>query len=246
MGHQDAEKATDGRVRCNLPALQKANARTIPDLGIDLIWIPPSAAIAQPFWLGRTEITQPQWTALMESNASKFNGNDLPVENVNWSDAMEFCRKLTDRERAAGRLPSDYEFALPSDQQWEFACRAGTTSDYPGDIDAMAWYFVNSGGKTHPVGTKQPNAWGLYDMLGNVAEWCLNGISDYTYPVTPNFTSHSVRGGSWRVAASQSSSTFHILYAGGDRESFVGFRVTLSASAAAKRASIPIQVPRPK
>ena len=83
----------------------------------------------------------------MESNASKFNGNDLPVENVNWSDAMEFCRKLTDRERAAGRLPSDYEFALPSDQQWEFACRAGTTSDYPGDIDAMAWYFVNSGAR---------------------------------------------------------------------------------------------------
>lgn len=234
-----------GDIPANLPVLQKANARTIPELGIDLIWIPSPADKAEPFWLGRTEVTQAQWAALMGSNASEFKGQDLPVEKVNWMDAMEFCRKLTDRERTAGRLPPNHELSLPSDEQWEFACRAGTTGDWPGDIDLMAWYFVNSGGKTHPVGTKQPNAWELYDMLGNVAEWCLNGVSPYP-ALGPDFTQHSVRGGSWRIAASQSSSRFRIFYAARDRQNTVGFRVALSASAAVKRASTPIQIPQPK
>lgn len=226
----------------DVPGLQKANARTIPDLGIDLIWIPPSPAVAEPFWLGRTEITQKQWTVLMETNPSQFKGEDLPIEHVDWTEAMEFCKKLTERERTAGRLPTDYEFALPNDAQWEHACRAGTTGDYPGDINLMAWYFVNSGSKTHPIATKQPNAWGLYDMLGNVAEWCLNGVSEYPPGAPPYLIDRSVRGGSWRVAASQSSSSFHIFYSSNDRQGFVGFRVALSPISVVQKASVPIRL----
>jgi len=223
----------------DLPTLQKANARTIPGLGMDLIWIPSSKEAGPPFWLGRTEVTQKQWTVLMNHNFSEFKGEDLPVQNVDWNESMEFCRKLTEKERAAGRLPADYEFTLPSDAQWEFACRAGTKGDYPGNIDDLAWYFLNSGGKPHPVATKQPNAWGLYDVLGNVAEWSLSGVS--LYSGVPEMSSRSIRGGSWRIAASQASSTFRIFYSATDRENTVGLRVALSAVAVSKRAAVPLQ-----
>jgi formylglycine-generating enzyme required for sulfatase activity len=159
--------------------------------------------LTRPFWLGRTEVTQAQWTAVMGSNPSGFKGESLPVESVSWDDAMEFCRKLTERERAANRLPVGHVYTLPTEAQWEYVCRAGATSDYAGDMDAMAWTDDNSGGTTHAVGTKLANAWGVSDMSGNVSEWCLDWYDNYrggqvSNPRGPlSGTLRVLRGGVW-------------------------------------------------
>jgi formylglycine-generating enzyme required for sulfatase activity len=136
------------------------------------------------FGLGKTEVTQAQWKTIVMGNPSRFEGDDLPVENVSWENAMAFCRKLTERARAAGKLSAGFEFTLPTEAQWEYACRAGNTGHYEGgdaeaDLAAMAWYDANSRQKTQPVGTKQPNPWGFHDMHGNVAEWCRDWFGNY-------------------------------------------------------------------
>lgn len=129
---------------------------------------------------GKYEVTQAQYESVMRKNPSNFKGYNLPVENVTWNDAVEFCKKLTARERAAGLIASNQEYCLPSLWEWEHACRAGTTTKYytgdsDEDLDRAAWTAENSrkgrSPVTHPVGQKEPNAFGLYDMLGNVEEW---------------------------------------------------------------------------
>ena len=149
--------------------------------------------ITKPFYLGVYEVTQEQYTAVMEENPSAFKGFQNPV-NANWYGAVEFCRKLSDlsAEKAAG-----YVYRLPTEAEWEYACRAGTTTMYSfGDdesqLDNYAWYRGNSGcspgilsafptfgGTTYPVGKKKPNPWGLYDMHGNVCEWCQDWYGPY-------------------------------------------------------------------
>jgi len=129
---------------------------------------PHEVTLTKAFWLGRTEVTQAQWEAVMGGNPSAFKGKDLPVENVSWYEAMKFCGNLN----AKGLLPAGWKWALPTEAQWEYACRAGTTGDWVSDCGKVAWYADNSGSKTHPVATKKANAWGLHDMHGNVGEWC--------------------------------------------------------------------------
>ncbi|OQB96022.1 MAG: Serine/threonine-protein kinase pkn1 [Verrucomicrobia bacterium ADurb.Bin122] len=190
--------------------------------------------ITRAFWLGKTEVTQSQWEAVMGSNPSSFKGSDRPVECVSYDDALEFCRKLTARERAAGRLPSGYEYTLPTEAQWEYACRAGTTGDYAGSLGSMGWYGANSGNQTHPVAQKQANAWGLYDMHGNVWEWCLDWKGDYAGgtvrdPAGPSSGSYRVyRGGGWGGTASCCRSANRNFFVPGYR-SFLGFRLALSS-----------------
>ena len=133
-------------------------------------------AITKPFYLGVTEVAQAQYEAVMETNPSKFRGPTNPVDSVDWKEAAAFCRKLSEKTGKAFRLPTEAE--------WEYACRAGTSARYFfGDSDnalaEYAWWHANSEGKTHPVGQKRPNGWGLYDMLGNVMEWCADRYGSY-------------------------------------------------------------------
>ena len=133
------------------------------------------------YWIGKYEVTQAQYMAVMGTNPSHFKGDNNPVEEVNWNDAMEFCRKLSEK--------TGKNFILPTEAQWEYACRAGTTTAYSFGDDATqlgdyAWWGGNADTTTHPIGEKRPNKWGLYDMHGNVSEWCLSLYKPYHYSET--------------------------------------------------------------
>ncbi len=152
---------------------------------------PHQVTLTKGFWMGKTEVTQAQWESVMGNNPSRFEGDNRPVENVRWNDAQQFCQKTG--------------LQLPTEAQWEYACRAGSTGEYAGtgNLDDMGWYDRNSDYETHPVGMKQPNAWGLYDMHGNVWEWCADWCGEYpsgavTDPQGPWSGEERVaRGGSW-------------------------------------------------
>ena len=145
------------------------------------------------YYIGKYEVTQAQWKAVMGNNPARFKGADRPVECVSWDNAMHFCDKLNDM----GLAPAGYEFSLPTRAQWEYAARGGNKSkgyEYSGsnDINEVAWYGKISGGQTHPVGEKKPNELGLYDMSGNVREWCLDA-----YKAPHSIPACVVRGGYW-------------------------------------------------
>jgi formylglycine-generating enzyme required for sulfatase activity len=164
--------------------------------------VPRRVTLTHAFRIAATEVTQRQWIALMPSNRSPHRGDDLPVTSVSWKEAQEFCLALSQKEGATYRLPTETE--------WEYACRAGAADPPAGrkPLEAVAWYADNGEERTHPVGQKRPNAWGLHDMLGNVAEWTLDAYGPYprgeedkdpTGP--PAGSTRAVRGGSWRAFA---------------------------------------------
>ena len=207
--------------------------------------------LTQAFELGQYEVTQEQYEKLMGKTPSEFKGKQNPVEKVSWDDAVEFCRKLSElpEEKAAG-----YVYRLPTEAEWEYACRAGTKTTYSfGDsVDSLgdyAWYNKNSGdpaggswvpedtvnNTTHPVGVKKPNPWGLYDMHGNVWEWCQARYGDYpsgstTDPTGPAKGSDRVfRGGSWMNFSGHCRSAYRGGGTPGHRSSSLGFRVLRSS-----------------
>lgn len=153
--------------------------------------------LGRGFFLSETECTQAQWESVMATRPSTFKGTQHPVERVNWTDAVEFCRNLTAKHRKEGRLPEGWEWRLPTEAEWEYAARAGMVSPRHGDLETVAWHAGNSGGSTHPVGRKQANAWGLHDMLGNVWEWCLDWYGDY--PTASAVNPNGPKSGSMRV-----------------------------------------------
>jgi formylglycine-generating enzyme required for sulfatase activity/serine/threonine protein kinase len=231
---------------------------TTNSLGMQLALIPPGrygmgeagvpVTLTRSFRMGVHEVTMKQWKAVMgtvnpQASWAKNAGDDAPITYVGWDQTVEFCVKLTGRERAAGKLPEGWEYRLPTEAEWEFACRAGTVSAYSfGDdaaaLDEYGWYSGNSRpGKDQVqrrVGEKMPNPWGLYDMHGNVAEYCSDWYADSPTggvdPRGPDAGTHRVeRGGSYYVAgeACRSDSRKTRLPTGGS--SAEGFRVVLAA-----------------
>jgi formylglycine-generating enzyme required for sulfatase activity len=194
---------------------------------------PHRVRISQPYYLGTYEVRQDQWEAVMRENPSHFKGPTRPVENVSWEEAQEFIHRLNAKE--GGRA-----YRLPTEAEWEYAVRAGTPTAYSFGDDASqlgryAWYNQNAGGQTHPVGGLQPNAWGLYDMHGNVWEWVQDWYGDYpsspqTDPKGPSSGSGRVfRGGGWFNVARDCRSADRIVAAPGSRINAHGFRLLRAA-----------------
>jgi formylglycine-generating enzyme required for sulfatase activity len=190
-----------------------------------------SVTLTKGFYIGKTEVTQAQWQAVMGDNPSLFKGANLPVEKVKWDDAVAFCSELTKRARKAGRLPEGYAYRLPTEAEWEYACRAGTTGPY---AIRQGWYKKNSGDKTHEVGKKKTNAWDLHDMHGNVAEWCQDWYDAYPVehvrdPRGPaNGSEHVLRGGNYgNQARTCRSANRHKMKPLG-HGSYFGFRAVLA------------------
>ena len=188
--------------------------------------------VSQPFWLAKTEVTQAQWEAVMGSNSSHFKVDQLPVENTSWEDTQSFITKVNDLHL----LPQGWKFALPTEAQWEYACRAGEKGPYSGgSLDEVGWYGDNSEGKTHEVGQKKPNAWGLHDMHGNVYEWCadwydstLNGGVDAKGPESGD--SRVNRGGCCFHYPSNCRAADRSRNSPEFRSTYVGFRLALVPS----------------
>jgi formylglycine-generating enzyme required for sulfatase activity len=181
--------------------------------------------LTEPFLMQKTEVTQGQWKAVMDGeNPSYFQDCDLcPVEQVSWNDVQDFLDKLNE-------IDSGKNYRLPTEAEWEYAARAGTTGDYGGTevLDEMGWYSANSGYRTHPVAQKQPNHWGLYDMHGNVWEWVqdwwyrvytTDGVTDPMGPETGS--TRVLRGGSWNGSAYYARSAYRL-------SNFPGYRLAYS------------------
>ena len=219
---------------------------TMGRLGEPIAEPPHPVDIRKGFWLAETPVTRAQFAALRDTAAPADGDAELPATGVTWGDAMDFCRELTRREAAARRLPEGLEYRLPSEAEWEFACRAGTTADlYTGTpldpsaadgLDALAWHGGNSGGAIHPVRRKRPNGLGLHDMLGNIWEWCLDDYALFdaaaqTDPVcrTPRGQPRKVvRGGGWHSKASSCTCHSRSRLAPGLSREDLGFRIALA------------------
>ena len=199
-----------------------------------------SVTLTRGFWISQFEVTQSEYQNLTCTNPATFATNlDQPVANVSWSDAMNYCSGLTERERQSGRLPNNYAYRLPTEAEWEYAARAGTTNRFSfGDDESLlgnyGWYVANSQGSTHPVGQLQSNPWGLKDVQGNVLEWCWDWIeSAPTQPVSDfmgstNAIHHAVRGGAWSFPWVDCRSSWRLGFALGARRSDLGFRIVLA------------------
>ena len=197
--------------------------------------------LSQGFWIERYEVTQWEYTSLIGTNPAYFTSDtNLPVEQVSWFDAYTYCARLTAQERAAGRVPAGYEYRLPTEAEWEYAARAGTTTAFSfGDdptyelLPYYAWFNGDSDLASHDVGTKKPNPWGIYDMAGNVWEWCGDWYGPYlggalTNPGGPaSGPGRVMRGGSWHFPGGNARSATRS-YNSPDFASFgVGIRVVL-------------------
>jgi formylglycine-generating enzyme required for sulfatase activity len=218
-------------------------------LNMELIWCPPGSFIMGPgqgndspahpviltkgFYLGKYEVTQEEYQKIMDINPSRFKGAKLPVEAVSWNDAVAFCEALSKKERA----PNGWNFTLPSEAQWEYACRAATTTEYSwGDniTTKLANYKDSAFEKTVEVGSYQPNPWGFYDMHGNVREWCRDLKEPYLNnlvidPLSSAKGSNPIlRSGDWNTLGQAIRSAQRIARATESRESIFGFRLCLA------------------
>jgi formylglycine-generating enzyme required for sulfatase activity len=246
------------------PSHKAGDTHTV-DLGggvnLEMVWCPPGnfimgsppdefgrsdyetqhrVTLTQGFWIGQYEVTQAQWMAVMmgiNPSYGKNAGTNAPVEHVSWDDCQGFVRKMNTCVSRGG-------YRLPTEAEWEYACRAGTTGPYAGNLDDMAWYGLNSDSTIHPVGQKKPNAWGLYDMHGNVFEWCQDWYGEWYGKSNCNCESGSVtdpsppgsrptrviRGGCWVISnASYCRSAYRGASFHGRRSNSLGLRLARNA-----------------
>lgn len=236
--------------------LEPGQSRVVMELGLEMLYVPPGTftmgspedepardgdespqtevTLTEGFWLGKYEVTRSQWQAIMGNSANEASNAEAaaPVDDVSWSEAMAFCHALTEREHETGLLPADFAYTLPTEAQWEYACRAGTTGAFAGSLETMAWCGGDGREAVHPVGGKFPNAWGFYDMHGNAAEWCADwyvdhlpggSVRDPTGPADGTARVH--RGGAWDSEARICRSAFRS--AGDPEQHLGGFRVAL-------------------
>jgi formylglycine-generating enzyme len=194
--------------------------------------------LSQGFYLGKHEVSQAQWKKIMTSNPSQWKGDRLPVEKVNWTQAMKFCTTLTEREGSTGRLPPGWKYTLPTEAQWEYSCRAGTFTLFSfGDtITKNEVNFTRHVRKTTPVRKYPPNQWGFHNMHGNVREWCKDFHGEYPLlsvidPEGPlNGTKRLARGGAWDNSPPYVESAARGAISGNKGENNIGFRLALTKS----------------
>lgn len=203
-----------------------------------------TVTISQLFWMGEHEVTQAEYEALMGSNPAFYLGVTRPVERVSWFDAEAYCQALTAQESTLGNVPAGYEYRLPTEAEWEYTCRGGTTTEFNVGAEFFcsdAWFsFSQHSGSscsnpsgTLDVGSYAPNAWGLFDMHGNVWEWCLDSFASYSAgPVTDPFvtggSNRVFRGGGWNVDSSGCRSAVRSNASPGVTNASFGFRVVLA------------------
>jgi formylglycine-generating enzyme required for sulfatase activity len=225
-----------GRFRMGSPAAEAGRSN---DEGPQM-----EVTISRGFWLGIFTVTQEEWKMVAEgvsglnAEPSYFRGERLPVEQVSWDDCQGWLRELKTLEE--DRLSDGFEYRLPTEAEWEFACRAGSTTrfcfgDADGELGEYGWYSGNSGSRTRSVGEKKANAWGFYDMHGNVWEWCQDryggalpggSVTDPRGPI--GGTNRIFRGGSWGMGASRCRSAYRVWNKPGYRDYTLGFRVALA------------------
>jgi TonB family protein len=252
----EVQAPAPGKEQITAPALGEKTWRN--SIGMDFVLIPAGTymmgsdtgdndekpihrvRLSKAFYLGKYEVTQGQWQAVMGTNPSDFKGDaNVPVKNVSWEDVQEFIRKLNTKE---GGL----KYRLPTEAEWEYAARAGTTTVYgfgndERQLGEYAWYGENSWRTTHPVGQKKPNAWGLYDMYGNVWEWVQDWYGPYTAgsavdPAGPASGSTRVRrGGGWGFVAGGYRSADRGNDPPGYRGGFLGLRLLRTIEASSSR-----------
>ena len=208
---------------------EKIEEKEITVAGIEMVKIPDSAE-HKGLYFGKYEVTQEQWQEIMGNNRSIHEGYlSRPVEQVSWNDCQKFIKKLNARTEVKS---AGITFRLPTEEEWEYACRAGSTGKYglladgrEGTLDEMGWYEDNSDDKTHPVGQKKPNAWGLYDMHGNVWEWTASA----------NGSSRIIRGGGYYNDASYCESVLSYWFDPDCRSYYFGFRLVALNKVEAER-----------
>ena len=257
----------------------KGESFSIPDVNLDMLWCKPGTfmmgspedekdrgndetqhevTLTQGFWLGKYEVTQAQWKKVVGANPSGFKGASRPVEKVSWKDAIKFCEKLTQMEKSAGRLPEGWAYTLPTEAQWEYACRAGTTTatSFGNRLSSRQANFngihLSDGAakgpnlrKTTKVGSYPANAWGFHDMHGNVYEWCSDRNGKYpdgsvTDPVGSSDGSFRVlRGGRWGTSGRYVRSALRCCLKPDDRAPSTGLGFRLSLQTEKKERSDP-------
>lgn len=252
--HSQAPKATPPKVITNsigmklilIPEGRFVMGSPPEDQDADPDELPHLVLLTKYFYLGETEVTQRQWQQVMQTNPSYFqkptiqvsDSSDYPVDSVLWEDAVRFCRALSalPEEKEAGR-----KYRLPTEAEWEYACRAGSTTPFSFGDDAdllenYAWYSDNSDRQTHPVAQKKPNAWGLYDMHGNVWEWCSDWYGDYPTGQVSDPAGRGIglgrvyRGGCWCFGATMCRSAFRCRYYPSDLGNDYGLRIAVDIS----------------